>query len=573
MIDSRKATQVARVAGCLMLLGSAVSLLAQEKTWQGVAIGAAAIAGAWLCSLALTRRSGAASIVVAGMLVLLSVGSAFKQAWLQQPLLATDFAYFTGDLAANLSILERYPMLTGRVAAGLALFAAMLGWALWFEAPIHLRSAPMRVPSRGGSMLAGVAVLAFAAPNAEPVQQSKFEAVVRPWFFLAERGNVLSRFVMSFRRLHVEAPPRNFASGVNEFAAFTPDPKPPAGYPDIILWHDESTFDPAMLSGCTAPECNVRMFRPDADTAASGLLRVHTFGGWSNSAEFALLTGMSHRVFGEGSIFAHFTLAPRVQRSLPLLLKKYGYRTVAVYPNQRNFLNAERAYRHYGFDEFYDIGDLGLPNDIWAITDRAMYGGMRRIVDEHRGGPLLIYVLTQYQHGPHDQRLSRLPEGFRSLKLPESLGPSARVSLSNYLYRISLSDAVIGDLETALIRGDRSRRRVFLHYGDHQPFLDGHMEKLAKRGLDDLPGAARDYVTSFSVKTNFAPVVKESHPFVDISLLAGLLLDVAGIPKDEYFSANAKLRAKCDGGYLDCGKQDVVARYHDYVFHDLRVFE
>jgi hypothetical protein len=71
------------------------------------------------------------------------------------------------------------------------------------------------------------------------------------------------------------------------------------------------------------------------------------------------------------------------------------------------------------------------------------------------------------------------------------------------------------------------------------------------------------------LKTNFRPNQKLDYPVLDISYLGSLLLDVADVKKDSFFYANALLRDRCKGLYLDCKDQSLVDSYHQFVFEQL----
>jgi hypothetical protein len=59
------------------------------------------------------------------------------------------------------------------------------------------------------------------------------------------------------------------------------------------------------------------------------------------------------------------------------------------------------------------------------------------------------------------------------------------------------------------------------------------------------------------------------YPVLDISFLGSLVLDIAGVPKSDYYQANTLLRERCRGRYLDCKDTKMVASYHDYIFTQL----
>ncbi|WP_449422143.1 sulfatase-like hydrolase/transferase [Rhodanobacter lindaniclasticus] len=62
------------------------------------------------------------------------------------------------------------------------------------------------------------------------------------------------------------------------------------------------------------------------------MLRTHSFGGGTWVSEFASLTGMPQDIFGPGGMYAPYLLAPHVRDTLPQLLRRLGYRTIAIYP-------------------------------------------------------------------------------------------------------------------------------------------------------------------------------------------------------------------------------------------------
>jgi hypothetical protein len=68
------------------------------------------------------------------------------------------------------------------------------------------------------------------------------------------------------------------------------------------------------------------------------------------------------------------------------------------------------------------------------------------------------------------------------------------------------------------------------------------------------------------IKSNFPVRQRYDYPVLDISFLGSLVLDVAGVPKNDYYQANTLLRERCKGRYLDCKDTKLVASYHDYIF-------
>ena len=56
---------------------------------------------------------------------------------------------------------------------------------------------------------------------------------------------------------------------------------------------------------------------------------------------------------------------------------------------------------------------------------------------------------------------------------------------------------------------------------------------------------------------------------MDLSFAPSLILDVAGVKKDTFFQANALMRERCGGFYLNCSKSEILDSYQNYVFYQL----
>jgi phosphoglycerol transferase MdoB-like AlkP superfamily enzyme len=349
--------------------------------------------------------------------------------------------------------------------------------------------------------------------------------------------------------------------------------KSPQDHPDIISVLEESTYDPTMLALCTLPLCKHKMFQPDGRTRAHGFLTVHVWGGGTWTSEFALLTGLDHQTFGDAGLYAPYNLAPRVVHTLPDVLHEAGYRVIAVYPMSGDFINARNAYKFYGFDKFYDGQDYGLSwessdNDLMQVFDR-IYADEKKAIGNQ---PLFVMMLTLRQHGPHMTPLAEQPPPYDKPLFPGKFTPKdldrwINLNLGNYLYRLDGSDAAIAHLEKTLLDSDRPT--VLFHFGDHQPSFDGSMRLLDKV----TPKAIGDpnFITYYMLKSNYKPTHSYDYPALDLSFAGALILDVAGVKKDDFFAANALMRERCDGFYLNCANKRVLDSYQNYIFHQLGV--
>jgi phosphoglycerol transferase MdoB-like AlkP superfamily enzyme len=491
-----------------------------------------------------------------------------KFLYLTTPLLAPDIEYFVNG--ETIEVISHYPLLLGASIAAIVLIPLLLVIAFRGERAMLRR--PRQRLARGIMRIAGT-LAAACLLGVSVAPQGPFHAVFnKPMWITVNDRSFITNFFTSFNDTVITEPvapadvDRSIVWQLNR-----PLQAPPTR-PDVVVVLEESTFDPRMLDVCRVAACKSPMFNADRRTRAHGPLLVHTFGGGTWTSEFSLLTGLAHTLFGNAGLYAPYNLAPRVEFTLPRAFKRAGYRAIALYPMTGDFLNARNAYDDYGFDAFYDGTDYGLG---WESRDADLLKVFERIwADEkrmHPDTPLFVFMLTLHQHGPHMTPLAELPPPFDKPLFsgrfkPAKLDAWLNLNLGNYLERLQQSDAMLAALARQLF--DDNGPAVLLHFGDHQPSFDGAINKLEKN-VPRQAAARSNWVTYYMLKTNYPVRRRFDYPVLDIAFLGSLLLDVAGIPKDEFFQANTLLRERCDGRYLDCQHTRTVASYHDYIFTKL----
>lgn len=516
-------------------------------------------------ALAIAVASGRAAFgtfCAASLMGVVWLASGLKLAYLHQPLMAPDLRYMAGTLAHD--VIGHYPGLLRKCIVAIVGGGA-LAVGLWrLESPGWWRG--RKRPRLVASMLAMLPLLACLWP------QGPFRNLYATpaWNFISEgERHPITTFIRSFHEMRIELPPR--AAHVDAKAWRAPPGAAPAGNasrPDIFAVLEESTLDPRQWADCTVPRCTLPMFEPDAATRAHGLLRVHTYGGATWTSEFTFLAGMPQTVFGPSGIYAPYNLAPRLRQSLPRQLKALGYRTVVINQTPANFVNAAEAYKSYGFDELHDSAELGLD---WKSTDSDLFARAQALYRRLRaedGRPLFFFVLTMRQHGPHDYPLDTLPAPYDEPPA-RRLGDRLDRNLATYLYRLHLSDTALAALRTELFTDGRPT--LLVHFGDHHPSFDG-LETTLRSAVDGEHAADASSDTYYRIDTNFpAPAVRNGG-VLDLAFLASTVLDVAGLPKNPYFQANARLREACSGLFQRCPR-DTLEAYFGYVFDDLRAFD
>lgn len=519
-----------------------------------------------LALLSITRRVALSLLLVAGTVLVLRGVSLVKTRYLGTPLFAPDLFYFSN--ADTLHVLQQYPKVW-HGAVKKALLAVLVIALCWrWERPLwNTRTRRARSTWRGGTaaltlLLCWLVVLP-GGPFRRVIAKDVWEAI--------NPGSPLTSFVLSVSRMQVRAPAvPEAAADRYEWIDEAPVSNPPDAHvaPDIVVVLEESTFDPSTLAVCTIPACTVPMLQGDAHTRAHGPLRVHTYGGGTWTSEFALLSGIPTPMFGPGGVYAPYNLANRIAPTLPKTLRAQGYRTIAVYPMPGSFVNAQRAYAAYGFDEFHDTSEF---DRAWESPDDVVFDEFEKVYKETRARtdqPLFFMVLTMRQHGPHADPYATLDAPFDK-PLFTSLDERRGLALSNYLARLHSSDRALQRLQERLFGG--SRPVLLAHFGDHQPSFEGLLSDMprtaAAQRLTDM-----HRVTYFALSTDgWVPTSTHEYPVLDLGFLGGLILDTAGLRKDAFFAANARLREHCQGRYLDCPDQAALESYEAFIFQRLHV--
>ncbi|HEX5124606.1 MAG TPA: sulfatase-like hydrolase/transferase [Rhodanobacteraceae bacterium] len=516
-----------------------------------------------------TARFAFALFVATLVFGAIEIAGALKFVYLQTPVLAPDLEYFVNK--DTIGVIARYPTLLAASLAAVIGIPLLLVVAFVGEQPSLLQTRPrsVRAIARVLGTFAAAAVLIVSLMPSGPF----WRVFNKPMWITINDKSFLTDFFTSFNDTVVTQPEIPAKIDYKQGWKLERPMQAPATKPDVVAILEESTFDPRILKACTLPECKRKMFDADKYTKAHGLLTVHTFGGGTWTSEFAVLTGLAHTLFGAAGLYAPYNLAPRVDHTLPRMLRAAGYRTIAIYPMTGDFLNARNAYDYYGFDAFYDGTQYGLG---WESRDADLLKVFERIyADEKRerpDQPLFVFMLTLHQHGPHMTPLKELPAPydkplFTGKFAPKDLDDWLNLNLNNYLERLQQSDAMMSELEKYLLGGDKPA--VLMHFGDHQPSFDGAIHAIPKQ-VPKEAGPNSSMVTYYSIKSNYPVKRKFDYPVLDIAFLGALTLDIAGVPKDAFYQANTLLRERCQGRYLDCKDTNMVASYHDYVFNKIK---
>src|SRR6478672_8496963 len=292
---------------------------------------------ALLCRPAL---SGALSLTLVVVLVLLS---RLKHDVVQMTANFIDLMVIDRDTVAFLFTI--FPNLRWSViSAGLVTIPLM--YALWWLDPFRIR----RLPALASMLACLAALVGYSLIHPDE----------------AWRGYYDDGYLSKFFRSGVAAVSDFVQYGFMESAAASNerlnipliDACHPAGRrPNIIMIHDESSFDIRAADGIKVPPGYGSHFKSYDGKERTFLAESN--GGPSWFTEYNVLAGLSSRSFGRFAYFVTRIASGRVERGLPLALRRCGYSTISLYPAYGAFMSARSFQTTTGIQHFYDARDLG----------------------------------------------------------------------------------------------------------------------------------------------------------------------------------------------------------------------
>jgi hypothetical protein len=330
--------------------------------------------------------------------------------------------------------------------------------------------------------------------------------------------------------------------------------------PDFIVIQHESIFDPRVFGLPVEPIVEQFLSPPGGE---SGCLNVDIFGGGSWQSEFSLLTGLSSASFGSSAYYLFKRGAGRFHSSLPRLLASLGYKTTLISSCRRGFLNYDEFYRSIGIgerifiDDFpppFDVGHFEATNSDATFLEAVINAHAQRIADDP--APRFLYVLTNFNHGPHNRRL--VPPGRFDSERAFATASAGDVEYGEYYARLTETASTWRKLRARLVRRFPNRPVLIVHYGDHQPVLARRID----RRLNAPRDARRAFRTFYAMEAlNIPGFAAEPGADLDIAFLGTVALQRAGLPLDPVFATRASLLEDCREAYF-ASRSERKRRFH-----------
>jgi hypothetical protein len=474
--------------------------------------------------------SGALSLTLVVVLVLLS---RLKHDIVQMTANFLDLILIDRDTAAFLFTI--FPNLRWNVVAACIVILPLM-YALWWLDPFRIR----RLPAAAG-LLACLAALTG-------------EAIVWPdedW-----RGYYNDGYFSKFARSGVIAVSDFASHGFMESEATLAEKlKMPlvdscnvAGRrPHIIMIHDESSWDIRQAKGVKVPAGYGSHFKSFDGKERSFL--PESSGGASWLAEYNVLAGLSSRSFGRFSYFVTRIASGRVERGLPLALRRCGYSTASLYPAYGAFMGAKGFHTTTGIEHFLDAKDLGAKG---IEPDSFFYDKTIGLIGEQPANkPLFTFVYLAANHFPWEAK-------FRPDLMPFWRAPGNEPAVDEYLRRQAMSAEQYGAFVSELKKKFPAQPFLIVRYGDHQPEFSSN---LLDPGLDEASVARKFdtydpsyFKTYYAIDAvNFEPVKSPAvMDTIDAPYLPLVIQEAAGIPLDPSFAEQKNIMLRCKGLFYAC---------------------
>jgi phosphoglycerol transferase MdoB-like AlkP superfamily enzyme len=484
----------------------------------------------WIALLRRPALSGALSLTLVVALILLS---RLKHDIVQMTANFVDLMVIDRDTAAFLFTI--FPNLRWSVI-GAAVVILPLMYALWWLDPFRIR----RLPALACKLACLAALVGYSLA----------------WPDEAWRGYYDDGYLSKFSRSGVTAVSDFINYGFMESDAVAAerlkvpllDSCHPAGRrPNIIMIHDESSFDIRQAAGVKVPPGYGSHFNSWDGKARKFLAESN--GGPSWFTEYNVLAGLSSRSFGRFSYFVTRIASGRVERGLPLALSRCGYSTISLYPAYGAFMSARSFQTTTGIQRFYDARDLGAKD---VEPDSFFYDkALKLMSQEPPATPLFMFVYLAANHFPWETR-------FRPDLMPSWRKLGNEPVVDEYLRRQAMSADDYNAFVAGLKKKFPAQPFLIVRYGDHQPEFSPHLldpdldEAGVGKKLENYD--PRYYATYYAIDAiNFEPVKSSAvMDTIDGPYLPLVIQEAAGIPLDPSFEEQKKIMLRCKGLFYAC---------------------
>lgn len=175
------------------------------------------------------------------------------------------------------------------------------------------------------------------------------------------------------------------------------------------------------------------------------------------SSDSDLMVNTSMLPLRQGSTF--FRNPDTTYNSLPNILERDGYSTIAIHSDKGSFWNYAQGLTGIGFDKFVDYYSFARDENIGlGLSDGSYFRQIEPMIKDLKE-PFYAFTVTLTSHGPFD-----LPSEYRKLKLSPELEENV---LGGYFQSVHYTDAQIGMFIESLKKDGLLDNTVIAIEGDH----------------------------------------------------------------------------------------------------------
>jgi phosphoglycerol transferase MdoB-like AlkP superfamily enzyme len=494
--------------------------------------------------LALLRRPAMSAALSLALLETLIVLSQFKFNILEMTVNFFDFLIIDADTISFL--LTIFPDL--RTALILAAIVAIpLSILIWRFDPFRIRRLTVSVAAT--ACFLAIVALARAVP----------EQPWEPFQGVNHTSNFIRSGVFSVSELMTQGWFESDTASADRLKSPEGEACARAGpRPHIIMVLDESSFDITAAPAIKVPPGYQRHFRSFDGKQRSFI--VEATGGPTWYTEYNVLTGLSARSYGRLMFNVTRIAAGRVERGLPLALRRCGYRTITLYPAYGAFLSARRFQTSTGIEHFIDLKEMGVASDMQP--DRFYFDQALRAIERAKNtAPLFVFVYVAANHFPWTSR-------FRPDLTPDWRDLGNEPEIDEYIRRQSMSARDYADFLARLARDFPHDSFLLVRFGDHQPAisvkaLDPSLDA-ATIGRRMMARDPRYFTTYYAIDAvNFKPVdLSSALERIEAPYLPLVVQEAAGLPLDPSFAEQKKIFMRCGGLFYGCFSGSEARRFN-----------
>ncbi len=244
------------------------------------------------------------------------------------------------------------------------------------------------------------------------------------------------------------------------------------------------------------------------------------------SSDCDLMVNTSMLPLRQGSTF--FRYPNNNYNSLPNILEKEDYSTVAVHPDKGSFWNYKNGLIGIGFDKFTDYYSFNVDERIGlGISDKRYFEQVIPMLKEQKE-PFYSETITLTSHGPFD-----IPKEYRELGLDPELDES---KLGGYFESVHYTDKQIGYFLDVLDKEGLLENSIIAIMGDHtgvHKYYDDSINQLSHK--EDWFLNTGNPIVPFIV---YDPSFKDGKTFDtlyngEIDVMPTLLY-LLGVPNEQY---------------------------------------